>query len=145
MSASKRRRIGFGPTILAFAGGMFVVALIGAMPSAESVYRDICLVVIVLFGFPGMAGLCIALAEWIDDLVLEQHDRPWHRLPKIIFIAAAVIVPVPLYLLGAIDLVELCLTLLTIGLFIGFRAGAAIALWRQMQSGYADTDHPCEL
>lgn len=40
--------------------------------------------------------------------------------------------PVPLYLLGAIDLVDLCLTLLAIGLFIGFRAGTAIALWRQM-------------
>jgi hypothetical protein len=114
-----------------FAGGMFVAAIIGALPSIESAYRDIALVAIVLFGFLGVAGLGIALAEWIEDLVFEQHDRPWHRLSKIIFIAAAVIVPVPLCLLGAIDLGDLCLTLLAIGLFIGFRAGTAMALWRQ--------------
>ena len=115
-----------------FAGGILVAALIGVMPRVESAYRDIALVSIVLFGFLGIAGLGIALAQWIDDLVLKQHDRPWHRLPKIIFIAAGVVVPVPLYLLGAIDLVDLCLSLLAIGLFIGFRAGTAIALWRQM-------------
>lgn len=124
---ARRRRFGFRSTTLMFTVGLIIVGMIGALPFIASDYREFVQLALTVGGFLGVAALVlvVALAEWIDDLVLGKHDRAWHRLVKFVFIVIATILPVVLYLLKAVDLVDLCLILLGFGLFIGFRAAAA--------------------